>query len=162
MPKYAANITMMWTDIEDPFDRLRAASGAGFSAVERVFVDDIDVVEMHKVLDDLGLQLVLFDPYPGKWDEGDRGMLCIPDRHDEMIETVKAAVEHAHTLGTPQTNVLAGVLQPGQTRADAYDAARRGLERVLEDVDLGGTTILLESVCDDIWNGSLLDTVELA
>jgi hydroxypyruvate isomerase len=162
MPRYAANLTMMWNDVPSPEERFRLAATAGFSAVERVFVYDLDVPATARLLDDLGLQLVLFDPYPGVWADGDRGLLSVAGREDELMESVRAAIEHAHVLGVHQTNVLAGVVPPDGDRQVAYDTARRNLQVILDEIDLGGVVILLESVCDDIWPGSFLDTVDLA
>ena len=162
MPRYAANLTMMWLDVEQPQAKFEAAAAAGFTAVERAFIDDLDVGSLKQWLDDFGLQLVLFDPFPGDWEAGDRGMLCIDGREEELLGTVRQAVERAHVLGTNLTNVLAGVVEPGANRGVAYDVARRNLHLVLDTVDLGDVTILLESVCDQIWKGSFLDTVELA
>lgn len=164
MLRYAANVTMMWSDVKDPYESFRRAAAQGFSAVERVFIHDLDVNETHSVLSDLGLDLVLFDPYPGDWAAGYRGLLCVPGMEGELIESAKAAAEHAHVLGVDQMNVLAGVLREGQTPQDAYATLISGVEAILTQVDLGEVTVLLESVCGDVpgWEGSVLDTVELA
>jgi hydroxypyruvate isomerase len=166
MPRYAANLTMFWAEVEDPYERFRLAADAGFGAVERVWVYDLDVPKTKAVLDELGLELVLFDPYPGDWAKGERGLLCVPGREAEILDSVKQAVEHAQILGTKLSNLLAGVVggvvgEDGD-RDRAYATARTNLELVLDSVDLGDLTLLLESVCDSMWNGSFLADVDIA
>ena len=43
MLKFSANITMMWTEIKDPIERIQAAKNAGFKAVELIFIYDLDL-----------------------------------------------------------------------------------------------------------------------
>jgi hydroxypyruvate isomerase len=43
MPQYAANLTMMYHDVGDPEEGFRLAAEADSSAVERVFVWDLDI-----------------------------------------------------------------------------------------------------------------------
>jgi hydroxypyruvate isomerase len=153
---------MLWGELENPVDRFRAAASAGFSAVERVWVYDLDVRATKVQLDDLGLQLVLFDPYPGDWMAGERGLLCIPGREADLLSSVRDAVDDAQVLGTRLTNVLAGVLPTDADRMDAHDTARRNLDLLLDSIDFGDVTVLLESVCGQMWPGSYLDTVDVA
>jgi hydroxypyruvate isomerase len=45
-----------------------------------------------------GLQQVLFNAPPGNWDEGERGMACLPGREAEFREGIDKAVEYARVL----------------------------------------------------------------
>src|SRR5215471_2684601 len=72
MPRFAANLSMMFTDV--PFlDRFEAAAKAGFTAVEFLFPYDHPPEEVGKRLKGNGLTQALFNLPPGNWDAGERG-----------------------------------------------------------------------------------------
>ena len=102
MPRFAANLTMLWPDL-DVNDRFRAAAEAGFRRVEILFVHALDATRVEKSLQELGLELVLFDPAPGDWARGERGLLSVPGREQEFVATVRDAVAAARRFGTPGT-----------------------------------------------------------
>jgi hydroxypyruvate isomerase len=60
MPKFAANLSMLFTEL--PFlDRFEAAASAGFSGVEFLFPYDYDASDLAARLKANGLQQVLFN-----------------------------------------------------------------------------------------------------
>ena len=90
MPKFAANLTMLFTEL--PFlDRFAAAARAGFEAVEFLFPFEYAVDELHQRLRVNGLQLVLHNLPAGDWAAGERGIACLPDRVDEFRAGVATA-----------------------------------------------------------------------
>ena len=112
MPKFAANLTMMFT--EAPFlDRFDLAANAGFKAVEFLFPYAFDARDLRARLMLNGLQLVLHNLPAGDWDAGERGIACHPDRVDEFRAGVARAVDYAHALDVRQLNVLAGKAPAG-------------------------------------------------
>lgn len=63
MPRFAANLSMMFTEL--PFlDRFDAAAKAGFRAVEFLFPYDFPAAEIAARLKAAGLQQVLFNAPP--------------------------------------------------------------------------------------------------
>ena len=107
MPKFAANLTMLFT--EAPFlDRFGHAAKAGFTAVEFLFPYAFATPDIKARLDEHGLKLVLHNLPAGDWDAGERGIACLPDRVDEFREGVGRAIEVGTALGVPQLNCLAG------------------------------------------------------
>lgn len=107
MPKFAANLTMLFT--EHPFlDRFEHAAKAGFKAVEFLFPYAFDAADIKRRLDAHGLQLVLHNLPAGNWDAGERGIACHPDRVGEFREGVEKAIGYAGLLGVRQLNCLAG------------------------------------------------------
>jgi len=112
MPRFAANLTMLFTEL--PFlDRFEAARAAGFDAVEFLFPYAFPVQEIKARLDDNGLQLVLHNLPAGDWDAGERGIACLPDRVDEFRRGVAKAIDYATALGAPRVNALAGKAPAG-------------------------------------------------
>ena len=90
MPRFAANLSMLWTELE-PFERFRAAAEAGFKRVEMLFPHELDGDTLASTLRDLDLEMVLFDPAPGDWAGGERGLLCLPGREKEFEANQRAA-----------------------------------------------------------------------
>ena len=83
MPRFAANLTMLFTEL--PFlDRFAAAARADFEAVEFLFPYAYPAAEIRQRLDAHGLALVLHNLPAGDWDAGERGIACHPDRVDEF------------------------------------------------------------------------------
>ena len=112
MPRFAANLTMLFT--EAPFlDRFERAARAGFKAVEFLFPYAYPAAELKRRLVDYQLELILHNLPAGDWDAGERGIGCHPDRGAEFRDGVARAIEYATTLGAPQVNCLAGKAPPG-------------------------------------------------
>lgn len=112
MPRFAANLTMLFT--EQPFlDRFELAAKAGFDAVEFLFPYAHPAQEIKQRLDDNGLKLVLHNLPAGDWDTGERGIACLPDRKEDFKSGVGKAVEYAKALGVGQLNCLAGKAPAG-------------------------------------------------
>ena len=83
MPRFAANLTMMFT--EWPFlDRFDAAADAGFRAVEYLFPYDHAPDAVAARLQRNGLKQALFNMPPGDWAAGERGLAALPGRFAEL------------------------------------------------------------------------------
>ena len=83
MPRFAANLSMMFTEV--PFlDRFEAAAKAGFTAVEFLFPYDHPAEEVGKRLKGNGLTQALFNLPPGNWDAGEKGFAALPERFDDL------------------------------------------------------------------------------
>ncbi|MDB5374118.1 MAG: Hydroxypyruvate isomerase, partial [Belnapia sp.] len=106
MPRFAANLSMMFT--EHPFlDRFARARACGFEAVEFLFPYDFPAAEIATRLKDNGLSQVLFNAPPGDWAKGERGQAALPGRQAVFREGVKKALGYATTLGCPRLHVMA-------------------------------------------------------
>lgn len=107
MPKFAANLTMLFTEV--PFmERFASARDAGFSAIEYLFPYEFEAVELKAQLRQNRLTQVLFNLPAGKWEEGERGIAANPERVEEFRAGVVTAVEYALELGVGGLNCLAG------------------------------------------------------
>lgn len=105
---YSANVSFLWTEFFDPIDRLSCAAAARFNAVEMLLLDEVDLRRLQRGLRSHEADLVLFDPYPGRWAAGERGLLCLPDRDRELRSSVFDALDTAELLGTRMLNILLG------------------------------------------------------
>jgi hydroxypyruvate isomerase len=119
MPKFAANLTMLYNELGF-LERFDAAAAAGFRGVEFLFPYAFPATEIAERLARNRLALVLHNLPAGNWESGERGIACHPNRVAEFQDGVGKAIEYAKALGVPQVNCLAGIVPPGATR----DAAR--------------------------------------
>jgi hydroxypyruvate isomerase len=112
MPRFAANLTMLFT--EAPFlDRFSLAAKAGFEGVEYLFPYEFEKVALRNALDRYGLTQVLHNLPAGDWARGERGIAILPDRIDEFRKGVASAIDYATALGCDQVNCLAGITPDG-------------------------------------------------
>ncbi|MBT5663733.1 MAG: TIM barrel protein, partial [Rhodospirillaceae bacterium] len=107
MAKFAANLSMMFTEVDFP-DRFARAANAGFKAVEFLFPYDYAPEDVAQWLRDNGLAMALFNMPPGDWDAGERGMAAIPGREDEFTAGVETAIQYARATGVPHLHAMAG------------------------------------------------------
>jgi hydroxypyruvate isomerase len=116
MPRFAANLSMLFTEVP-LLDRFERAARAGFSTVELQFPYEVTAAEMRERLVANRLTMVLHNLPAGDWAAGDRGIACNPQRVEEFRAGVAQAIAYATTLGVPQLNCLAG--KPGDGVDDA-------------------------------------------
>ncbi|RKP52823.1 hydroxypyruvate isomerase [Trinickia fusca] len=111
MPKFAANLTMLFNEV--PFlERFAAAAQAGFDAVEFLFPYPYAAHELAERLETNRLRLVLHNLPAGNWEAGERGIACLPERIGEFQDGVGRAIEYAKALKVPQLNCLVGIPTP--------------------------------------------------
>lgn len=107
MPKFAANLTMLYTD--SPFvERFARAKASGFRFVEYLFPYEHDITALANELTKHALTQVLFNLPAGNWGAGERGIAAFPDRIAEFRAGVARAIEVAHALKVAQLNCLVG------------------------------------------------------
>ncbi|MDM0046040.1 hydroxypyruvate isomerase [Variovorax dokdonensis] len=145
MPKFAANLTMLFTEL--PFmQRFEAAAKAGFKAVEYLFPYPFPKEELAAALKANGLVQVLHNLPAGDWDAGERGIACHPDRVDEFRQGVPRAIEYATALGCAQVNCLAGKLPAGVSEAQARKTLVDNLRFAAEALRGANIRLLIEPI----------------
>ena len=112
MPKFSANLTMMFNEVEF-LDRFERASKAGFKAVEYMFPYEWPKEQLADALESHELEQVLFNLPAGDWAAGERGIACIPGREGEFKEGVESALDYAEALRCPALNCLVGLTPEG-------------------------------------------------
>ena len=145
MPKFSANLSMLFTEV--PFlDRFARAANAGFSAVEFLFPYAYSAQEIKQRLDAQGLKLVLHNLPAGDWDAGERGIACLPDRIDEFRAGVARAIDYATTLGVGQLNCLAGKAPIGADDAVLRQTFVANLKFAAAELKQAGLNLLIEPI----------------
>jgi len=112
MVKLAANLTMLWNEL-DFLDRFAAAAKAGFSGVEYLFPYPYEKQQLVERLGKNQLVQALHNLPAGDWAKGDRGIACQPERSGEFRDGVGLAIEYAQALQCPQLNCLVGIAPAG-------------------------------------------------
>ena len=145
MPKFCANLTMLWNEL-DFTDRFAAAARAGFKGVEYLFPYDHDKHRLAEQLRQHRLTQVLHNLPAGNWAQGERGIGCHPRRVTEFQDGVGKAIEYAQALGCQQVNCLAGIrpsqVDPGLAR-ETYIRNLQFAAPLLHDA---GIKLLIEPV----------------
>ena len=115
MPKFAANLTMMFNEWAF-LDRFAAAADCGFSAVEFLFPYDHPPEAVAARLRQNQLTLALFNLPPGDWAAGERGFAAIPAARAQARAALAQALPYIVATGVRQVHLMAGI-------ADAQDGA---------------------------------------
>jgi len=169
LPRFAANLTMMFT--EWPFlDRFDAAADAGFTAVEYLFPYDHAPGAIAQRLARNGLTQALFNLPPGNWAGGERGLAALADRFDDLRQSVATALPYATATGVKRVHLMAGLADrrdpkavAAYRRAVAWTAERLaeiGLDLVLEPIN--GRNMPGYFLDDFAFAESLIDELDLA
>ncbi len=143
MPKLAANLSMLFTEV-DFKERFAAAARAGFRAVEYLFPYAYDAKDLAARLADNGLEQVLFNLYPGDWDKGERGMAALPGREDEFRKTVDQAIAYARALRCPRIHSMAGIVPAGVEVARCEAVYVKNLDFAARQAASAGLILVIE------------------
>ena len=116
MPRFAANLSMMFTEV--PFlDRFEAAAKAGFIAEEFLFPYEFPAREVGARLHGNGLTQALFNLPPGDWAAGEKGFAALPARFDDLKTSLQTALPYAEATGVKRLHLMAGIAERSDTRA---------------------------------------------
>lgn len=149
MPKFAANLSMMFTEV--PFlDRFEAAAKAGFEYVEYLFPYEYPAEELKAKLDQYGLKQVLFNTAPGNVAAGEWGVSAIPGREAESHRDIDQALEYAIALGCPNVHVMAGVVPEGADRQKYQETFIQNVRYAADKFKPYGIKVLLEALSPQV------------
>ncbi|PVZ82862.1 hydroxypyruvate isomerase [Serratia sp. S1B] len=145
MPKFAANLSMMFTEL--PFlDRFAAAAAAGFKAVEFLFPYDYPAQQLALKLQQNGLRQVLFNTAPGDIAAGEWGLAALPGREQEARAHIDQALQYAITLKCPNIHVMAGIVPPGEEIARYRETFISNIRYAADICAPQGVKVLIEAL----------------
>ena len=152
MPQFAANLSLLYPEYSF-LDRFAAAAADGFRAVEFLFPYAFAAQDIRARLDDLGLQLVLFNAPPAgtapadmnaAWVLGARGTAAQPGREAEFRYGFQCAVDYALALGCPRIHMMSGCVVPGASRAQMQTTLIANLQHAATLAATVGLEVLIE------------------
>ncbi|MFV8871442.1 HPr family phosphocarrier protein [Serratia fonticola] len=149
MPKFAANLSMMFTE-HSFLDRFDAAAAAGFKAVEFLFPYDYPADLLAEKLQQNGLQQVLFNTAPGDVGAGEWGLAALPGREQDARADIDRALEYAIALKCPNVHVMAGVVPPGEDIARYRETFISNIRYAADAFAPHGIKVLIEALSPPI------------
>ncbi|PUE06303.1 hydroxypyruvate isomerase [Limnohabitans sp. T6-5] len=154
MPRFAANLSMMYPDL--PFlERLDAAANDGFKAVEYLFPYAFPAAELAARLKANGLQQVLFntpsggtdtDSFNAAWTQGSRGTASVPGREAEFRAGFEAALVYAQALDCPRIHAMVGLRADGASVEAADNTLINNLKWAAALAAQDGRDVLIEPI----------------
>jgi 2-dehydrotetronate isomerase len=145
MPRFAANLTMMY--LEHGFlDRFDAAARDGFKFVEYLFPYEYHAATLAARLKENGLRQVLFNAPPGAWKDGERGITALPGREPEFRDGFLLALEYAFAMHCPRIHAMAGIAPGGADRAQLRAVYTSNLAWAAEKARAANIDLLIEPI----------------
>ena len=120
MPRFAANLTMMFTELP-LLERFSAAKSAGFDGVEVLFPYDASASDLLDRIAGNGLTLALINCPPPNYTEGPRGFAAIPGGQARFQHDFKRSLRYAKALGAQHLHLMAGVATGPEAKATYID-----------------------------------------
>jgi hydroxypyruvate isomerase len=145
MPKLAANLTMLFTEV--PFlERFALARQAGFTRVEYLLPYAFGAQDLKAALDENGLEQVLFNLPGGNWAAGERGIAAVPGRQQEFRSGVTQAIAYAQALGVGRLNCLAGKRLAQCSEQEQRKVLLDNIRFAAQALQQAGLTLLIEAI----------------
>ncbi|WP_378943827.1 hydroxypyruvate isomerase family protein [Paracoccus sp. R86501] len=107
MPRFAANLTWMFTELQ-MFDRFAAAAEAGFTGVEILFPYDLAAPQMYRAAVKAGVEIVLINAPPPNWAGGPRGFAAVPGNEARFRRDFERSLRVAEALRARHIHIMAG------------------------------------------------------
>ena len=157
MVKFAANLSMMFTEV-DFLDRFEAAATAGFKGVEFLFPYEWPADEIAARLKANGLTQALFNLPPGDWTKGERGLAAMPGREKDFEAALGEALKYAEATGCKLLHAMPGLRHHGANWPTYIANLKKGAAMAADH----GVTIIIEPINEVDIPGFFLNTTERA
>jgi hydroxypyruvate isomerase len=150
MPRYDANVSMLFTDL--PFlRRFDAAASAGFEAVEFLWpspeqLDGLSIGQFGALIRSTGVKVPLFNFDAGDMSAGWRGLAGVPEARARFRASLPIAIGLATELGCRKLNALAGNAASVETRETQLEVLLEGLVEAAEMASSEGISVMLEAL----------------
>ncbi|SEI37624.1 hydroxypyruvate isomerase [Allopseudospirillum japonicum] len=131
MSNIAANISLLFTEIQQAPARIFAAQAAGFDGFEVQFPYTSPLETWQHALDACPLPLALINVPAGDLLTGGLGLACVPQKRPEFRQALIELKTYATTLKPQGINLLAGCA-PAENRKQAYACLADNILRTLE------------------------------
>jgi hydroxypyruvate isomerase len=145
MPKFAANLSFLFTEVAFP-ERFQRAAAAGFKGVECLFPYEWPAHDVADWLQAADLEQVLFNLPAGDWAAGERGLACLPHRRGEFAESVEQALDYGLVLDCERVHCLAGLRPAGVGEAELEGTYVANLQFAADRFATIGATVMIEPI----------------
>ena len=145
MPNFAANLSMMYTEVAFP-ERFAAAAGDGFKGVEFLFPYEWPAADVAEWREAAGVAQALFNAPPGNWNRDERGLAALPGREGEFRDTIGTALDYAAALDCPRIHIMAGIRPKDTSDAVLYDTYEKNLAFAAGEAAKSGRNVIIEPI----------------
>jgi hydroxypyruvate isomerase len=145
MPRFSANLSFLFQELRF-LDRFEAAARCGFKAVEYISPYDHPAQEIASRLNENDLRQALFNLPLGNFDQGERGLACLPGREDDFRRSLELAARYAKALSCKKLNCLAGIRPENVSREAAIATLTSNLALAAEQLAREGMLLLFEPI----------------
>ena len=152
MPKFCANLTMLFNEV-DFMDRFEKAAKAGFRVSSTCSLS-LPEGAARREARRLRLGSGAAQPAAGDWAKGERGIACLPGREGEFQEGISKAIAYAKALKCPQVNCLVGLTPAGVPADKVRQTLVANLHFAAAALEKEGIRLLVESLNDKDVPGS--------
>ena len=149
MPKFAANLTMMFKEV-DFLERFEKAAKCGFKAVEFLWPYAYDKNELARLLKDLGLTVALFNTTAGDTAAGEWGHAGLPGREAEARAELEQALEYAIALDCHTVHVMSCVVPYPAEKELCRQVFIKNMRWAADLFAREGKVLTMEALCPDI------------
>ncbi len=118
MPKFAANISLLFSELPFP-ERFSAAADAGFEAVEILFPYETAATEIRRALATNALELALINAPPPKNSGGTPGYAAIPGGEDRFRSDIRRVLDYAKAVRPGLIHLMSG-FSKGQDALETF------------------------------------------
>ncbi|MSO98594.1 MAG: hydroxypyruvate isomerase [Rhodospirillaceae bacterium] len=144
MPRFAANVSMLFTEV--PLrERFALAAKCGFAGAECQFPYEIPAGEFGDVVAMSNKPLVLFNAPPGDYAAGERGLAALKGRESEFKDSLHTVLQYAEYTECKQVHVMSGVVAEDEQLA-AIDVLVKNLEYAAKTLSPEGIRVLIENI----------------
>lgn len=162
MPRFSANISMMFTE-HDWLERPAAAAAAGFGAIEIQFPYDHPENQWRAAIEEASLAVSVMNIPVGDMLDGGPGLAAMPGRQLEFRRAVEQAHDVAAVLKPRNVNVLTGYPEKaGHDRALCMATLVENLRMAADIMSDIGVGVVVEAVNTRDRPGFFLTTSEEA
>jgi hydroxypyruvate isomerase len=157
MPRFAANLTLLYPDLAFPA-RFAAAARDGFDGIECQFPYPWPAAELAARAAEAALPWILINTPAGDWAAGERGLAALPGREAEFRRGVDTALAYADALDCRCLHALAGVRPAGTERERCFATYAENLAWAARQAADAGCELLIEPLNNRDVPGYLLAT----
>jgi hydroxypyruvate isomerase len=160
MLKFSANITMMFNEISDPIERIKAAKEAGFNAVEFIFIYDMSLDQLIEATEENEVDWSVINIAVGEGVKMGPLVAAAPGKEKAFRENLTVAKNYCVSLNPSALVVPAYTPPDGVSKSEALPIFKENMRIAAEEMSDIGVPVIIEALNPEIRPKSLLTTTE--
>lgn len=149
MPKFAANLTMMFKEY-DFLERFSKAAECGFKAVEFLWPYDYKKEDLKQILDENKLKVALFNTTAGDVSSGQWGHAALPNYENLFKDEINTALDYAVALECDTVHVMSAVVPHNCERELCKQIFIKNMRMAADLFAKYNKTLTIEALCPEI------------